>query len=146
MSIKIVIDTSVWISALISPIGASRELLRRCLKSEYQPLMGNALFCEYESVTKPEEVKTKCPLTEAEILALLASLMSVSQWVSIYYLWRPNLKDEADNHLIELAIAGNALYIATHNVKDFQNTELIFPNLLILKPEAIIRRSGKWQP
>ncbi|MDZ8054893.1 MAG: PIN domain-containing protein [Aulosira sp. ZfuCHP01] len=57
----------------------------------------------------------------------------------IYYLWRPNLKDEADNHLIELAVAGNAQIIATHNVKDFQNSELLFPNLSILKPEEIIR-------
>jgi predicted nucleic acid-binding protein len=59
--------------------------------------------------------------------------------VSIYYLWRPNLKDEADNHLIELAVAGNAQIIATHNLKDFQNSELLFPNLSILKPEEIIR-------
>ncbi|PSF33913.1 putative toxin-antitoxin system toxin component, PIN family [Aphanothece hegewaldii CCALA 016] len=139
MSIKIVIDTSVIVSALISPIGASRELLRLALKGKYQPLMGNALFCEYESVIKREEIKAKCPLTEVEILALLASLMSVSQWISIYYLWRPNLKDEADNHLIELAVAGNAQMIATHNIRDFHSSELLFPNLLFLKPEAIIR-------
>lgn len=139
MTIKIVVDTSVFISALISSQGLSRELIRRCLKGEYQPLMGNALFCEYESVIQREEIIAKCPLTTEEISALLASLMSVSEWIYIYYLWRPNLKDEADNHLIELAVAGNAQIIATHNVKDFQNAELLFPNLSILKPEEIIR-------
>ena len=76
--------------------------------------MGNALFSEYESVIHRGEIINKCPLTSEEISALLASLMSVSQWISIYYLWRPNLKDEADNHLIELAVAGNAQIIATH--------------------------------
>ncbi|TBR60971.1 putative toxin-antitoxin system toxin component, PIN family [Westiellopsis prolifica IICB1] len=141
MAIKIVIDTSVFISALISSKGSSRELIRRCLQGEYQPLMGNALFSEYESVIQREEVITKCPLTSKEISALLASLMSVSQWIYIYYLWRPNLKDEADNHLIELAVAGNAQILATHNVKDFQNAELLFPNLSILKPKEIIIRS-----
>jgi len=80
-----------------------------------------------------------------EILTLLASFMSVSQWIHIYYLWRPNLKDEADNHLIELAIAGNARILATKNIKDFQNAELLFPELSILKPEEIIR-SDSWQP
>ncbi|MEC4813988.1 MAG: putative toxin-antitoxin system toxin component, PIN family [Scytonema sp. PMC 1069.18] len=139
MAIKIVVDTSVFISALISFQGASRELVRRCLKGEYQPLMGNALFSEYESVIQRTEIISKCPLTSEEIYTLLASLMSVSQWTSIYYLWRPNLKDEADNHLIELAVAGNAQIIATHNVKDFHNPELLFPNLSILKPEEIIR-------
>jgi predicted nucleic acid-binding protein len=101
--------------------------------------MGNALFSEYESVIQRSEIIAKCPLTSEEISALLASLMSISQWVYIYYLWRPNLKDEADNHLIELAVAGNAQIIATHNIKDFQNAELLFPNLSILKPEEIIR-------
>lgn len=139
MAIKIVVDTSVLISALISSKGSSRELIRRCLKGEYQPLMGNALFSEYESVIQRAEILVNCPLTSAEISAFLASFMSVSQWIYIYYLWRPNLKDEADNHLIELAVAGNAQIIATHNIKDFQNAELLFPNLSILKPEEIIR-------
>jgi predicted nucleic acid-binding protein len=66
--------------------------------------------------------------------------MSVSEWVAIYYLWRPNLMDEGDNHLIELAVAGNATIIATNNIKDFKNTNLLFPNLSILKPEEVIRR------
>ena len=139
MAIKIVVDTSVLISALISSTGSSREIIRRCLKGEYQPLMGNALFSEYESVIGREEILAKCPLNNAEISALLASFLSVSEWISIYYLWRPNLKDEADNHLIELAIAGNAQIIATQNIKDFRNSELLFPNLSILKPEEIIR-------
>lgn len=139
MAIKIVVDTSVVISELISSTGSSRELIRRCLKAEYLPLMGNALFSEYESVIGREEILAKCPLTSAEISALLASKLSVSEWISIYYLWRPNLKDEADNHLIELAIAGNAQIIATQNIKDFRNSELLFPNLSILKPEEITR-------
>jgi putative PIN family toxin of toxin-antitoxin system len=139
MAIKIVVDTSVFISALISSVGSSREVIRRCLKGEYQPLMGNALFSEYESVMGRSEIIAKCPLTSTEISALLASFMSVSQWIYIYYLWRPNLKDEADNHLIELAVAGNAQIIVTHNIKDFQNPELLFPNLSILKPEELIR-------
>ncbi len=140
MSTKLVIDTSVFISALIGPTGPSRELIRRCLIGDYQPLMGNALFSEYESVIQRDNVLTQCPLTPTEILTLLQALMSVSTWISIYYTWRPNLKDEADNHLIELAVAGNAQIIATNNIKDFQNTELLFPDLLILKPEAVLRK------
>jgi uncharacterized protein len=140
MKSRIVIDTSVLISALIGSTGASRELIRLCLQGEYQPLMGNTLFLEYESVILREEIITLCTLTKQEIFALLDAFMSVCQWIDIYYLWRPNLKDEADNHLIELAIAGNAQIIATKNIKDFLNSDLIFPNLSILKPEQIVRR------
>lgn len=80
----------------------------------------------------------RCPLPRVDVEALLAALMSVSQWVQVYYLWRPNLRDEGDNHLIELAIAGNAEAIITQNVKDFQRAELIFPQLSILSPKALI--------
>lgn len=139
MKLRIVIDTSVLISALLGSNGASRELIRCCLEGKYQPLMGNTLFLEYESVVFREEIRTKCILTETEILTLLESLMHVSIWIDVYYLWRPNLRDESDNHLIELAIAGNAQIIATKNVNDFLNSDLIFPNLSILKPEQIIK-------
>ncbi len=100
--------------------------------------MGNALFCEYEQVISRDEILRSCPLSAEEIQTLLASFMSVCEWTRIYYLWRPNLKDEADNHLIELAIAGNAKIIATNNIKDFKQTQLIFPELLIRKPDEII--------
>ncbi|MEB3311989.1 MAG: putative toxin-antitoxin system toxin component, PIN family [Snowella sp.] len=139
MPIRIVVDTSVFISALIGTTGASREVIRRCLTGQYVPLMGNALFCEYESVLNRSEIRKKVKLTEAEIQDLFAALMSVSEWIFIYYLWRPNLVDEADNHLVELAIAGNASTIVTNNIKDFLRTNLVFPDLTIINPQDLIR-------
>lgn len=97
MGTKIVIDTSVFVSALIEPTGSARTLVRQCFEGKYQPLMGLALFCEYESVTTREDIVTRCSLSTEEILALLSAFMSISQWITIYYLWRPNLQDEADN-------------------------------------------------
>lgn len=64
--------------------------------------------------------------------------MSVCRWVKVYYLWRPNLLDEADNHLIELAIAGNASVIVTRNIRDFQQSQLQFPQLKIRTPEQTV--------
>jgi predicted nucleic acid-binding protein len=58
--------------------------------------------------------------------------------VKIYYLWRPNLIDENDNYLIELAIAGNAEILVTHNIKDFSRAQLKFPQLQIKQPQEII--------
>jgi len=139
MVAKIVVDTNVFVSVLIGRQGsAAREILRQCLQRNYQPLMGNALFTEYRDVMNRDEIKAKCPLSEEEVKDLLADFMSVCQWVKIFYLWRPNLKDEADNHLIELAIAGNAQIIVTRNINDFKRTQLQFPQIKIRKPEEII--------
>jgi uncharacterized protein len=139
MAIKIVVDTSIFVSALIGPSGPSREVIRRCLQGKYSPLMGLNLFCEYESVIFRESIRAQCLLSKEEISKLLQAFLSVCEWVNIYYLWRPNLKDEADNHLIELAIAGNARFLVTNNIKDFKNTQLLFPNLLITSPQDLLR-------
>ena len=52
----------------------------------------------------------------------------------MYYGWRPNLPDEGDNHLIELALAGGALAIVTHNLRDLRNGELQLGRLRVLTP------------
>jgi putative PIN family toxin of toxin-antitoxin system len=136
---RIVIDTNIFIGALIGrKESANRELLRQCLQGNHQPLMGNALFAEYQDVMNRDEIKSKCPLTVQEASHLLIDFMSVCQWVRIFYLWRPNLSDESDNHLVELAIAGNAKAIVTQNKKDFERSQLLFPQIKILKPEEII--------
>jgi predicted nucleic acid-binding protein len=36
----------------------------------------------------------------------------------VYHAWRPNLPDEADNHLLELAVAAQADAIVTRNLRD----------------------------
>ena len=139
MTDTVVIDTSVLISALIGARGPNREIIRRCLLGKYNQLISNALFQEYEDVSKREQVLDICPLTQKEILELLHSFYSVCHWVPIYYLWRPNIIDEGDNFLIELALAGNATHIITNNIRDLQNAELKFPNLKISTPETILQ-------
>ena len=114
MVTKIVVDTNIFINVLIGKReSVAREIFRRCLKREYQPLMGNALFAEYNDVIHRDRIASLCPLTDDEKMKLLKAFMSVCDWVRIYYLWRPNLIDEGDNHLIELAVAGNAEILAS---------------------------------
>ena len=136
---KIVIDTNVLIGALIGKqYSANRKLLELCLTQKFVPLMNNTLFAEYEDVISRKEILNKSIYTELEINEFLDALLSVCQWVKIYYLWRPNLQDEKDNYLVELAVAGNAGFIVTHNIKDFQRSQLKFPQIKIKKPQEII--------
>jgi putative PIN family toxin of toxin-antitoxin system len=127
------------ISALIGKRGASREVIRRCLTGRYLPLISNSLFQEFEGVSSRRVIREACPLPTGEIRDLLNAFYSVCSWVPIYYLWRPNLKDEDDNFLIELALAGNSQTIVTNNVKDLQAAELKFDDLQIVKPQQLLR-------
>jgi len=135
----IVIDTSVLISALTGKRGPGREVLRKCLQCDYKPLISNALFLEYEDVSKRKQIMDVCPLTSREIAELLNAVYSTCEWVPIYYLWRPNIVDEGDNFLIELALAGNATHIITNNISDLQNAELKFPELNIVTPANFLK-------
>ena len=91
------------------------------------------------SFSSRRRVRETCPLGVGEIRDLINSFYGVCSWVPIYYLWRPNLKDEDDNFLIELALAGNSRKIVTNNVKDLQAAELKFDDLRILKPQQLLR-------
>ena len=74
----------------------------------------------------------------AECLEVLAALASQGRWVRVYYGWRPNLPDEADNHLIELALAGGAQAIVTHNIRDLRGGDLRIGDLQILTPAQLL--------
>jgi len=139
MSKTVVIDTSVLVSALLGPSGPARELLRQCLTGKYKPLISNALFQEYEELTNRSRILKKCPLSSSELRELLNAYYSVCEWVPIYYLWRPNLRDESDNFLIELAVAGNAHCVVTNNIRDLKGSEMVFPDLRVLTPAQLLR-------
>ncbi|PWW45836.1 putative toxin-antitoxin system toxin component, PIN family [Melaminivora alkalimesophila] len=129
---EIVLDTNVFVSALRSGGGASRQVLRRVLQGHVVPLFGNALWQEYEDLLG-RDVWT--PATTAqERSQVLAALAQAGRWVHVYFGWRPNLGDEGDNHLIELAVAGGAQAVVTHNVRDLRRGELAWPHLRILTP------------
>lgn len=135
---RIVVDTNVFIGAILSPAGENREVLRACLLGRARPLMGAALFHEYEDVLGRSALMAKSPLTSRERDTLFAAFLSVAEWIKVYFLWRPNLPDEADNHLIELALAGAAQTIVTHNLSDLQQGDLRFPGLIIQSPRQFL--------
>ena len=135
---KVVIDTSVWIAALIKKDSGARDVLRLALRKEIIPQMGETLFREYESVMKRKKIQKLTSLSPEEQQELLEAFLLVCQWNDIYYTWRPNLKDENDNFLVELAVASGAEAIVTYNRKDFAEAQLLFEHRIVT-PEELIK-------
>ncbi len=135
---KVVIDTSVWISALITKESQARAILRMSFQKKLIPQIGEALFLEYESVMKREKVLQRSPLSTEEQEKLFNAYLSVCRWNDIYYLWRPNLKDVNDNFLIELCVASGSHILLTYNTKDFAGMELAF-DIRVLTPETFLK-------
>ena len=101
--------------------------------------MGAALFFEYEAVLARESLFAGTPLNARERGQMFDAVLNVCRWTRIYYTWRPNLRDETDDHLIELAVAGGADALVTKNIRDFRGAQLHFPELQVLRPEQLTR-------
>ena len=135
---NIVVDTDVWVAG-VRGSGHANGVLRLCLEGRFTPLMGAALLAEYEDLLGRESIWRKARLTAAEREAFLDIFLSVCQWTRIYFAWRPNFSDEADNHLMELAVAGQADYIVTRNVRDLRAGQLRFPHISVVTPTRLLK-------
>lgn len=138
MTVRVVLDTHIFVGACLGQ-GAAHRVVKACLLGKCQPLMGAALFAEYEDVLGRAELYKASRLNAAERDALLDIFLARCRWTRIYFAWRPNLPDESDNHLVELAVAGGAVFIVTRNLRDVNRMELKFPNLRVLRPEAFLQ-------
>lgn len=133
-----VLDTNVLVGALLRGGGSARAVVRASLQGHYHPVIGPALLAEYEDVMGRATLFEDSVLSQGEREAVLDALLSRCRWVEVFYAWRPNLPDEADNHLIELAVAAQAEAIVTRNLRDVSRGELKFPMLRVLSPEQCL--------
>ena len=134
------VDTHVLVAASLRGGPVTRQVLRACLTLEYQPVIGPALLAEYEDVLGRDELFASSTLTAIERGEVLDGFLNRCRWVEVYFAWRPNLPDEADNHLIELGVAARADVIVTRNLRDIAAGELAFPALRVLTPEQCLER------
>jgi hypothetical protein len=115
-------------------------VLRRCLDGGVVPLTGAPLHAEHEDVRGRGEQFARAPLSPAEREAALDALMSACLWTPVYDLWRPNLPDAGDDHLVELALAGGAAWIVTADIRDLGRGELRFDHLSVGTAGAFLAR------
>jgi putative PIN family toxin of toxin-antitoxin system len=119
--VRVVFDTNVLISALRSASGASAQILLGLGTGKFRPVISNTVFKEYQDVFRRPHLLPQYSVQE--INDLLDYFFSECLKCQIYFRWRPFLPDRKDEAFFELALASEAPYIVTHNVRDFRGVE-----------------------
>jgi putative PIN family toxin of toxin-antitoxin system len=120
--LRVVLDTNVLVAALRSAHGASFTLLSALPSPNCTPVLSVPLYVEYQDVLlRPGMLPPG--FTPADILAYCRFLASISHQQEIFFLWRAHLRDPKDDMILELAVAAQARYITTHNLRDFVGVE-----------------------
>ena len=121
---KIVLDTSVLVSAARSRNGASYALVSTLPNSRFQMCLSVALYTEYQAVlTRPEHLPPGAGVQAAQ--GFIRYLASVAHLQDVHFLWRPFLRDPDDDMVLECAVAAGCAYIVTHNIKDFRDRKSV---------------------
>lgn len=136
---RYILDTNVIVAGLRSPAGVSAELIIQALDRAFTLLLSVSLVLEYEAICRNPAQRIMSGLTEAEISSIISALCAVSEPVSPRFLWRPQLRDPADEMVLETAVNGNADGLVTFNRRDFGDAPGNF-GIALLSPRETLRR------
>lgn len=137
-----VLDTDVVVAALRSPRGASARLLEAALDGTVTLLVNVALVLEYEAVCSRAEHVAASGLSAKQLSTFLDAIVALAEPVESHFIWRPQLRDPADEMVLEAAVNGDARAIVTFNQRDFGTAPSRF-GVEVLLPRDTLRRLSK---
>jgi predicted nucleic acid-binding protein len=135
---QVVMDTSVFTSALRSRRGASHLLLSLLDSGRFELNLSIPLLFEYEAVGT--RLVGQIPLTEGELEDILNYVCKVAHHRRVYFLWRPFLPDPGDDMVLELAVAAQCDYVLTYNLTDFRGAERF--GIRVMTPKEFLQEIG----
>ena len=133
-----VIDTNVFMAALLNPSGAPAKIRRRWRQRQFEVLISEAILEEYT------DVLSQAPTISAnEVTILLNELKAFSQHVKISGTLQA-CKDPDDDIFLETAVAGGADFLVTKNLKHFPRKS--YSGVRILKVATFLKELEKIFP
>jgi uncharacterized protein len=136
--VRVVVDANVFVSALISPDGASAEIVQAWADERFDLVVSEALIFELDEVlTRP---KFRRWISESDAAEFVAGLAAASELAMDPPDPSPVAPDAADDYLIALARTAGADYLVSG---DHHLTELVDPSPPVLTPRDFLSRLGE---
>ena len=112
--LKIVLDTNVLVSGLLSPFNKPADILRLIVAGQLQLCVDARILAEYREVL----YRPKFQFDRSRIEILLDYLRGIGEPVMALPL-PDSLPDPGDIPFLEVAVAGDVKYLVTGNVSHF---------------------------
>lgn len=136
---RYVLDTNVIVAAMRSPSGASAALLIAARRSEVTLLANVGLALEYEAICRLPEHRLAAGLSVREVDIFIDAVVALIDPVETHFIWRPQLRDPADELVLEAAVNGSASAIVTFNRRDFGAAPSRFGVEVLMPAQALAR-------
>ena len=107
---RIVIDSNVFVSGVISPAGQAGALLAAWRHDRVTLLMAPLLLAEYSEVLRRPALRTRHRKTDAELSHLFMEVLASAEVVIPF---SPLPLNARDPELLAIALGGNADYLVT---------------------------------
>ena len=119
----IVIDTSVWVSAILTPFGSPGRIVRAFVEGRIQVVMSEYPFSELAEVLERPRIKRRHTGRDdaAELLSLLRSRARMVITTGTIHACR----DVKDDLVLETAIVGQAQYLVSRDEDLTRDLDLV---------------------
>jgi uncharacterized protein len=114
---RVVFDTNIVVSAMLSPSGTAADALRLALHRHVQLCASAVILEEYEEVLRRPKFRRPPQVVSAFLKAVRAVAELVEPAVTLTV-----STDAADNRFLECAEAADAHYLVTGNTQHFPTT------------------------
>ena len=134
---RIIVDTNILVAATRNRNGPSFALMQLVRAHNILICCSPALFLEYEDVLQRPEQRAASGLRVKDVDAILNELAALLEPVLTHYQWRPQLRDPADEMVLEAAANARVHALVTYNLRDFAPAKRF--GIPVLTPEQTFK-------
>ena len=133
---RVVLDTNVVISNILSPLGPSARVIQRWREQVFEVLISEAMLAEYRKILGYNRLRVLHHLSDERIDEFIDGFRQHGTSIDVTIRLDIIKEDPDDNRVLECAIEGSADYIVSGDKDILRLKE--YEGIVILPPAAFL--------